>query len=152
MLATSWLSSRRDKELKPLKSVKRTVTRAWSNWVSFSPCSPDRKSTRLNSSHSQISYAVFCLKKKTTYRKIPHLCVIQGDATYASIAAASILAKTYRDDYMIRLHKKFPQYGWKSNKAYATPCHRRAIEEFGLTPFHRRSFQCLPDAQLEMDL
>src|SRR5256886_3991885 len=69
MLATSWLSSRRDKELKPLKSVKRTVTRAWSNWVSFSPCSPDRKSTRLNSSHSQISYAVFCLKKKTAYKK-----------------------------------------------------------------------------------
>jgi ribonuclease HII len=88
----------------------------------------------------------------TPYRKIPHVCVIQGDALYASIAAASILAKTYRDDYMIRLHKKFPQYGWNTNKAYATPCHRKAIEEHGLTPFHRRSFQCIPVQQLEFDL
>jgi len=88
----------------------------------------------------------------TPYRKIPHLCVVQGDATFASIAAASILAKTYRDDYMIRLHKKFPQYGWNTNKAYATPCHRKAIEEFGLTPYHRRSFQCIPVPELEFDL
>ena len=88
----------------------------------------------------------------TPYRKIPHLCVVQGDATYASIAAASILAKTYRDDYMIRLHKKFPQYGWNTNKAYATACHRKAIEEFGLTPYHRRSFQCIPVPELEFDL
>jgi ribonuclease HII len=88
----------------------------------------------------------------TPFRRIPHLCVIQGDATYASIAAASILAKTYRDAYMIKLHKKFPQYGWNTNKAYATPCHRKAIEEFGLTPFHRRSFQCLPVSELEIEL
>jgi len=87
----------------------------------------------------------------TKYRRVPHLCVVQGDATYAAIAAASILAKTYRDDYMIRLHKKFPQYGWNTNKAYATACHRKAIEEFGLTPFHRRSFQCLPVSELEFD-
>lgn len=87
----------------------------------------------------------------TPYRKIPHECVIQGDGIYASIAAASILAKTYRDAYMLRLHRKFPQYGWNTNKAYATPCHRRAIEEFGLTPYHRRSFQCLP-SQLELEL
>ena len=88
----------------------------------------------------------------TGYKRIPHLNVIQCDATYASIAAASILAKTYRDDYMIRLHKKFPQYGWNTNKAYATACHRKAIEEFGLTPYHRRSFQCLPVPELEFEL
>ena len=87
----------------------------------------------------------------TPYKKVPHECVIQGDGIYASIAAASILAKTYRDDFMIRLHKKFPQYGWNTNKAYATACHRKAIEEYGLTPYHRRSFQCL-NPQLELEL
>jgi ribonuclease HII len=75
------------------------------------------------------------------YKKIPHQCVIQGDGIYASIAAASILAKTYRDAYMMKLHKKYPKYGWDSNKAYATPCHRRAIEAHGLTPYHRLTFQ-----------
>ncbi len=88
----------------------------------------------------------------TKYKRVPHQCVIQGDATYASIAAASILAKTYRDDYMIKLHRKFPQYGWNTNKAYATLCHRKAIQEYGLTPYHRKSFQCLPQSQLEMEL
>ncbi|HEX6180970.1 MAG TPA: ribonuclease HII [Chitinophagaceae bacterium] len=87
----------------------------------------------------------------TPYKKVPHECVIQGDGIYASIAAASILAKTYRDDFMIRLHKKFPQYGWNTNKAYATACHRKAIEEYGLTPYHRRSFQCL-NPQLALEL
>ena len=87
----------------------------------------------------------------TPYKKIPHECVIQGDGIYASIAAASILAKTYRDDFMIRLHKKFPKYGWNTNKAYATACHRKAIEEYGLTPYHRRSFQCF-NPQLELEL
>jgi ribonuclease HII len=83
------------------------------------------------------------------HKKIPHLCVVQGDATYASIAAASILAKTHRDDYMIRLHKRYPQYGWNTNKAYATLCHRQAIKEFGLSPFHRKSFQCVSFPELE---
>jgi ribonuclease HII len=87
----------------------------------------------------------------TPYKRIPHECVIQGDGIYASIAAASILAKTYRDAYMLKLHKKHPQYGWNTNKAYATLCHRKAIEEFGLTPYHRRSFQCL-SPQMELEL
>ena len=86
------------------------------------------------------------------YKRIPHECIIQGDGLYASIAAASILAKTYRDAYMVRLHRKHPQYGWKNNKAYATPCHRKAIEEFGLTPYHRRTFQsCAAKLQLELE-
>jgi ribonuclease HII len=87
----------------------------------------------------------------TPYKKIPHECIVQGDGLYASIAAASILAKTYRDAYMIRLHRKHKQYGWKNNKGYATLDHRKAIEEHGLTPFHRRSFQTC-SAQLELEL
>jgi ribonuclease HII len=78
------------------------------------------------------------------YSNIPHECIIQGDEQFASIAAASILAKTYRDDYMLKLHDKFPQYAWNHNKGYATLQHREALQEHGLSPYHRRSFQCLP--------
>lgn len=87
----------------------------------------------------------------TTYPTIPHECIIKGDGIYASIAAASILAKTYRDDYMLQLHDQFPQYKWNSNKGYATLQHRNAIEAHGMSPYHRKSFQCLP-SQLELDL
>ena len=76
-----------------------------------------------------------------SYKKIPHECIIQGDGIYASIAAASILAKTYRDEYMCHLHEQFPQYGWSNNKGYGTMVHRRAIEEFGLCKYHRKSFR-----------
>ena len=87
----------------------------------------------------------------TTYNSIPHECIIQGDGIYASIAAASILAKTYRDDFMKQLHLEYPQYKWDSNKGYATLQHRHAIEAHGMSPYHRKSFQCLP-SQLELDL
>jgi len=83
------------------------------------------------------------------YKKIPHQCIIEGDAIYASIAAASILAKTYRDDYMKQLHEEFPHYKWNSNKGYGTAEHRNAIEEFGLCKYHRKSFNILP-AQLKI--
>lgn len=79
------------------------------------------------------------------YKEIPHTCIIQGDGKYKSIAAASILAKTYRDDLMDELHEQFPQYGWIHNRAYATACHRKAIEEFGITEHHRKTFKQLPD-------
>jgi ribonuclease HII len=75
------------------------------------------------------------------YKKIPHECIIQGDGIYASIAAASILAKTYRDDYMCRLDEQFPEYKWKKNKGYGTAEHRKALMKFGMTPFHRKTFQ-----------
>jgi ribonuclease HII len=78
------------------------------------------------------------------YKKIPHRCFVKGDATYASIAAASILAKTYRDERMRRLHREFPQYNWAGNKGYGTDEHRKAIAEFGLCKYHRRSFNLLP--------
>jgi ribonuclease HII len=85
----------------------------------------------------------------TPYADIPHKCMIKGDATYASIAAASVLAKTYRDDFMISLHEHYPQYGWLTNKGYGTTEHRKAIEEHGLTPYHRRSFQI---SSLQLDI
>jgi len=81
---------------------------------------------------------------------IPHTCVIQGDAKYQSIAAASILAKTYRDEYMRRLHEKYPRYDWANNKGYPTRNHREAIKQQGITPFHRKSFQCY-ERQLTFD-
>lgn len=83
------------------------------------------------------------------YKKIPHLCVIKGDGIYAAIAAASILAKTYRDEYMQQLHNEFPQYNWFNNKGYGTPEHRRGIESHGLCPYHRKSFNIL-SSQLDM--
>ncbi|MFI5196576.1 MAG: ribonuclease HII [Chitinophagales bacterium] len=74
------------------------------------------------------------------YFGIVHQCVVQGDAIYASIAAASILAKTHRDEYMIHLHREYPQYGWNENKGYGTPYHRQQIIERGLSPYHRKTF------------
>ena len=81
------------------------------------------------------------------YKTIPHQCIVKGDSIYASIAAASILAKTYRDDYMIQLHEAFPQYQWNKNKGYGTAVHRRAIEKHGLCIHHRKSFNILPAEQ-----
>jgi len=82
-------------------------------------------------------------------RGIAHRCIVKGDATYASIAAASILAKTYRDDLMVQLHETFPQYGWNQNKGYGTEVHRQAITMHGLTHHHRRSFN-IAGTQLEI--
>lgn len=78
------------------------------------------------------------------YQGIAHDCIIQGDGTYASIAAASILAKTYRDAYMQRLHNEFPHYDWVNNKGYGTLSHRMAIEQHGLCKYHRKSFDIVP--------
>jgi ribonuclease HII len=82
---------------------------------------------------------------------IPFSCMVRGDSRFMNIAAASVLAKTYRDEFMEKLHLKFPQYNWKKNKGYPTPEHRRAIEQYGHTPYHRMSFRLLPD-QLEFQL
>ena len=82
---------------------------------------------------------------------IPHTTIVKGDGKYLSIAAASILAKTYRDDYMNALAVEYPQYDWRSNKGYPTKRHREAIKEYGVTPLHRRSFNLLGDGQLELE-
>jgi ribonuclease HII len=79
------------------------------------------------------------------YKNIPHTCIIQGDGKYLSIAAASILAKTYRDDHMDALHEQFPQYSWIQNKAYGTVKHRDAILKYGICEHHRVSFRLLPE-------
>jgi len=83
------------------------------------------------------------------YKKIAHHCIIKGDGKYASIAAASILAKTYRDEFMQNAHATFPQYGWDKNKGYGTLQHRNAIEAHGLCKYHRKSFNILP-AQIKI--
>ena len=85
------------------------------------------------------------------YNNIPHHCIIKGDGKYLAIAAASVLAKTYRDDLMLELHEKYPNYDWNSNKGYPTKKHRLAIREFGITPHHRKTFGNQPD-QLSLKL
>lgn len=81
----------------------------------------------------------------TRYPNIPHRCIVKGDSIYAAIAAASILAKTYRDAYMLKLHDQFPHYNWKENKGYGTQAHREAIRRYGLCKYHRKSFKILPE-------
>ena len=85
----------------------------------------------------------------TKYRRVPHRCIVKGDSLFASIAAASILAKTFRDEYMRQLHTEFPHYGWNSNKGYGTKEHRDAIEKHGLCPYHRKSFNIQPPGELQ---
>ena len=85
------------------------------------------------------------------YHDLPHTTVVKGDGKYLSIAAASILAKTYRDDYMNKLHEEYPHYDWKGNKGYPTKKHREGIRLHGTTPYHRMSFNLLGDGQLELD-
>ena len=82
---------------------------------------------------------------------IPFSTIVKGDSKYMSIAAASVLAKTYRDDYMARIHEEFPMYNWKKNKGYPTVEHREAIRKYGTTKYHRMSFRLLPE-QLKLDL
>jgi ribonuclease HII len=79
------------------------------------------------------------------YPNIPHTCIVKGDGKYLSIAAASVLAKTYRDDYMLQLHREFDCYAWNRNKGYPTPEHRTGIMQYGVTPYHRMTFTLLPD-------
>ena len=85
------------------------------------------------------------------YKKLPHTTIVKGDGKYLAIAAASILAKTYRDDYMNQLAEEYPQYDWLSNKGYPTKKHREAIKQFGITPYHRKSYNLLGDGQLSFD-
>ena len=84
------------------------------------------------------------------YNDLPHTTVVKGDGKLMSIAAASVLAKTYRDDYMLQLHEQYPYYGWERNKGYPTKEHRQAIEQHGTTPYHRLTFNLLGDGQLSL--
>ncbi len=113
----------------------------------------------LNASIKAMHLSLDQLKKKPSfiivdgnrfkpYKKIPHTTIIKGDGQYISIAAASILAKTYRDDFMLEHHEKYPQYNWKKNKGYGTLDHRRAIAAFGRCSLHRESFQLKNDVSI----
>jgi ribonuclease HII len=128
--------------------------------VSISPQEIDEINI-LNASFKAMNEAVKQLKVKPDFllidgnrfknqTKIPHQCIVKGDAKYYSIAAASILAKTYRDEYMMALDFDFPQYQWKQNKGYPTVTHRSAIETYGATPHHRQSFKLL-ETQLKLE-
>ncbi|HCC71194.1 MAG TPA: ribonuclease HII [Bacteroidales bacterium] len=83
------------------------------------------------------------------FKKIPFKTIVKGDGKFMSIAAASVLAKTYRDEYMIKIHEEYPQYGWKTNKGYPTPEHKQAIDKYGITPYHRHTFN-LGDSQMDL--
>lgn len=83
--------------------------------------------------------------KFKTYKEVPYKTIVKGDSKYMSIAAASVLAKTYRDEYMLKIHEEFPMYNWKKNKGYPTFEHREAINKYGITKYHRKSFRLLPE-------
>jgi len=132
--------------------------------ISFAVASVDHEEIDminiLRASFKAMHLAIMQLKQKpglllvdgnrfTKYKRIPHACIIKGDGIYASIAAASILAKTYRDDYMKKLHHEFPHYNWASNKGYGTEEHRKAIELHGICQYHRKSFN-ISSAQPEL--
>ncbi|WP_339754676.1 ribonuclease HII [uncultured Winogradskyella sp.] len=97
------------------------------------------------------NYIIVDGNKFKSYRNIPHKTIIKGDSKFLSIAAASILAKTYRDLYMEKIHKEFPMYNWKQNKGYPTKEHRAAIKKYGITKYHRKSFRLLPE-QYRLDI
>ncbi|WP_310594771.1 ribonuclease HII [Flavobacterium sp.] len=110
----------------------------------------------LNASIKAMQESIFKLDPKPEYiivdgnrfkpvLDIPHSCIVKGDAKFMSIAAASVLAKTYRDEYMNQIHEEFPMYNWKQNKGYPTQEHREAIRKYGVTKYHRMSFRLLPE-------
>lgn len=130
--------------------------------VSYAVASVDNeeidRTNILKASFKAMHLAIDGLKKKpqlllidgnrfTPYKKLPHHCIVKGDGKYAAIAAASILAKTYRDEYMRQLHTQYPQYDWENNKGYGTAKHRDAIAKNGLCIYHRKSFSILPVQQ-----
>ncbi|WP_420552378.1 ribonuclease HII [Tenacibaculum aiptasiae] len=100
---------------------------------------------------TQPEFIIIDGNKFKPYKEVPYQTIVKGDAKFMSIAAASILAKTYRDEFMEKIHQEFPQYNWKKNKGYPTKEHRNAIREHGATPYHRKSFKLLPE-QLKLKL
>ena len=139
-----------EKTREELRLIIEEKAIAWS--VASVSCQEIDTINILKASFKAMHLALDGLKKKpglllidgnrfTPYKKIPHRCIVQGDGIYQSIAAASILAKTYRDAYMQEIHQQFPHYGWNSNKGYGTLAHRNAISTHGLCEHHRKSFR-----------
>ena len=149
-----------DRQRRALRTVIEREAVAWAVGV-VSPEEIDRINI-LNASFLAMHRAIDALRvppqhllidgnRFRPYPGIPHTTVVKGDGKYLSIAAASILAKTCRDDYMLRLHADYPNYGWNRNKGYPTAEHRAAIRACGETPYHRRSFNLLGDGQLSLE-
>ena len=147
------LSEKKRKELRDFIEEKAIAYKV----IEISPEKIDEINI-LNASILGMQQAVLALATRPEYilvdgnkfkptEDIPHECVIKGDGKYKAIAAASILAKTYRDEYMERIHEEHPHFDWKKNKGYPTKPHRAAIAKHGATKYHRQSFKLLPDAQ-----
>jgi ribonuclease HII len=148
-----------DKQRYKLRPIIEKNAIAWA--VSFVDNREIDELNILNASFTAMHRAVLNLSEKPDFLLIDgnrfnplkgyaHTCIIKGDSKFLSIAAASILAKTYRDDYMDTLHNEFPQYGWDSNKGYPTKIHRKAIAQHGTTRFHRSTFNLLGNDQLSL--
>ena len=151
------LSEKKRKELKPIieaQSLAFAVSFVWQEEVD--------KINVLQASITGMHRAIAQLKTKPefiivdgnkfkNYKEIPHKTIVKGDSKYLSIAAASVLAKTYRDEYMEKIHLEYSDYNWKKNKGYPTKEHREAIRNFGVTKYHRKSFKLLPE-QLKLAL
>ncbi|MDR2836859.1 MAG: ribonuclease HII [Bacteroidales bacterium] len=152
---------------KQLSETKRNILRKEieTDALSFAVASVDNieidKINILNASIKAMQLAVEKLKitpelllidgnRFNKYQNIPHHCIIKGDGIYMSIAAASILAKTYRDEYISKLHLQFPNYQWDKNKGYPTQSHRKAIKQFGSCEYHRKSFRLLPEIEVSL--
>ncbi len=149
------LSERKRMELRPIIEQEALAYAV----ASVSPAEIDKINIH-NASYKAMHLAIEALKiipqfilvdgnRFIPYPKIPHQCIIKGDGKYLSIAAASILAKTYRDEYMEGIAAEHPQYEWRSNKGYPTVVHRRAVLTHGMTPYHRRTFR-VTDPQLKL--
>ena len=151
------LSEKQRKELKPFIEE---------NALAFGVCFVDEKEvdkinvlqasiTGMQRAISQLNpqpeFIIVDGNKFKSYKEIPHETIVKGDAKYLSIAAASVLAKTYRDEFMEKIHQEFPMYNWKQNKGYPTKQHRNAIREFGITDYHRKTFRLLSE-QFKLDL
>jgi ribonuclease HII len=143
-----------------LRSIIETESLAWAV-ASVSPAEIDRINI-LKASYKAMHLAIAQLRlvpgflaidgnRFNAYPAIPHECIIKGDGKYAHIAAASILAKTHRDAYMLEIHEQFPMYAWDQNKGYGTAAHRAAIDQFGLCAHHRKSFN-ITGKQLSFDM
>ena len=151
------LSEKQRKELKPFIEE---------NAVAFGVCFVDEKEVdkinvlqasitgmqrAISELNPQPEFIIVDGNKFKSYKEIPHETIVKGDAKYLSIAAASVLAKTYRDEFMEKIHQEFPMYNWKQNKGYPTKQHRNAIREFGITEYHRKTFRLLPE-QYKLDI
>lgn len=105
----------------------------------------------LDKLHIRPEYIIVDGNRFYPYGDTPYSTIVKGDGKYMSIAAASILAKTHRDEYMLKLHEEYPQYAWDRNKGYPSAAHRKSIREYGATPYHRMTFNLLGSSQLEFD-